>query len=125
MVASGLSQDPTRVVYFHLFCPFPPLLSTTRTLILSGFHQILLQCLLSLDGLVRRFTRDDDGVHFDKPSPSYDHKDFVALEVKAGSLVVLHGDLVHQRLVTFSESSIIFDKAVRCATYWYFTFAQS
>ncbi|KAL6001614.1 hypothetical protein ACLOJK_007352 [Asimina triloba] len=42
------------------------------------------------NGLVRRFIRDDDGVHFDHPSPSYDRKDFVPLEVKAGSLVVLH-----------------------------------
>ncbi|CAN6478532.1 unnamed protein product [Victoria cruziana] len=48
------------------------------------------------NGLVRRFIRDDNGVHFDKPSPSYDRSDFVALEVKAGSLIVLHGDLVHQ-----------------------------
>eukprot|EP00262_Sarcandra_glabra_P017370 TRINITY_DN593_c0_g1_i1.p1 TRINITY_DN593_c0_g1~~TRINITY_DN593_c0_g1_i1.p1 ORF type:complete len:292 (-),score=51.94 TRINITY_DN593_c0_g1_i1:394-1269(-) len=48
------------------------------------------------NGLVRRFIRDNDGVHFDHPSPSYNHKDFEALEVKAGSLVVLHGDLIHQ-----------------------------
>nr|DAD32087.1 TPA_asm: hypothetical protein HUJ06_010938 [Nelumbo nucifera] len=51
------------------------------------------------NGLVRRFIRDEEGVHFDHPSPSYDHKDFVALEVKAGSLVVIHGDLIHQRSV--------------------------
>ncbi|KAL6001608.1 hypothetical protein ACLOJK_007346 [Asimina triloba] len=56
-----------------------------------------LVCSLLQDGLVRRFIRDEDGVHFDHPSPSYDRKDFVPLEVKAGSLVVLHGDLVHQR----------------------------
>lgn len=48
-------------------------------------------------GLVRRFIRDETGVHFDKPSPSYDQKDFVPIEVKAGSLVVIHGDLIHQR----------------------------
>ncbi|XP_019256737.1 PREDICTED: phytanoyl-CoA dioxygenase isoform X5 [Nicotiana attenuata] len=49
------------------------------------------------DGLVRRFLRDENGVHFDKPSPCYNQKDFVPLEVKAGSLVVIHGDLIHQR----------------------------
>lgn len=49
------------------------------------------------DGLVRRFIRGDEGVYFDQPSPSYDDKDFVPVEVKAGSLVVLHGDLIHQR----------------------------
>lgn len=57
------------------------------------------------DGLVRRFVRDDDGVHFDHPSPSYDTNDFVSIEVKAGSLVVIHGNLIHQRsvnLVTFT-----------------------
>lgn len=51
------------------------------------------------DGLVRRFIRDDNGVHFDKPSPSYDQKDFVPVEVKAGSLVLIHGDLIHQRSI--------------------------
>ncbi|KVH97645.1 hypothetical protein Ccrd_000237 [Cynara cardunculus var. scolymus] len=50
------------------------------------------------DGLVRRFIRDDKGVHFDNPSPSYDQKDFVSIEVKAGSLVLIHGDLIHQRI---------------------------
>ncbi|KAJ8640329.1 hypothetical protein MRB53_017023 [Persea americana] len=57
------------------------------------------------NGLVRKFIRDDDGVHFDRPSPSYDHKDFVALEVKAGSLVVLHGDLIHQSFENQSSKS--------------------
>lgn len=52
-----------------------------------------------LDGLVRRFVRDETGVHFDKPSPAYDQKDFVPIEVKAGSLVVIHGDLIHQRSI--------------------------
>jgi len=49
------------------------------------------------DGLVRKFFRDEDGVKFDRPSPSYDQKDFVPIEVKAGSLVVIHGNLIHQR----------------------------
>lgn len=44
--------------------------------------------------------RDEEGVHFDRPSPLYDQKDFVPIEVKAGSLVVIHGDLIHQRLVS-------------------------
>ncbi|PPR95332.1 hypothetical protein GOBAR_AA25336 [Gossypium barbadense] len=48
------------------------------------------------NGLVRRFIRGDDGVYFDRPSLSYDQKDFVPIEVKAGSLVVIHGDLIHQ-----------------------------
>ena len=39
-----------------------------------------------------------DGVKFDRPSLSYDQKDFVPIEVKAGSFVVIHGDLIHQRL---------------------------
>lgn len=53
----------------------------------------------ALEGLVRRFLRDEDGVKFDRPSPSYDQKDFVPIEVKAGSLVVIHGDLIHERFV--------------------------
>lgn len=48
---------------------------------------------------MRRFIRGNEGVHFDRPSPSYDQKDFLPIEVKAGSLVVIHGDLVHQRSV--------------------------
>lgn len=54
---------------------------------------------LVTDGLVRRFLRDDNGVKFDRPSPSYDQKDFVPIEVKAGALVVIHGDLIHQRFI--------------------------
>ncbi|KAL8471030.1 hypothetical protein ACS0TY_033559 [Phlomoides rotata] len=57
------------------------------------------------DGLVRRFIRDDMGVHFDRPSPSYDQKDFVPIEVKAGSLVVIHGDLIHQSFENKSSTS--------------------
>lgn len=52
---------------------------------------------------MRRFIRDENGVHFDRSSPSYDKKDFVPIEVKAGSLVVIHGDLIHQRFVSVSE----------------------
>ncbi|KAF8681940.1 hypothetical protein HU200_045393 [Digitaria exilis] len=48
-------------------------------------------------GLVRRMIRDENGTHFDRPSPSYDQKEFVPLEVKSGALVVIHGDLIHQR----------------------------
>lgn len=57
------------------------------------------------DGLVRRFIRDDEGVHFDRPFPSYDPKDFVPIEVKSGSLVVIHGDLIHQSFENTSPNS--------------------
>ncbi|KAL9246277.1 hypothetical protein vseg_019833 [Gypsophila vaccaria] len=57
------------------------------------------------NGLVRRFVRDDEGVHFDRPSPSYDIKDFVQIEVKSGSLVVIHGDLIHQSFENQSPNS--------------------
>ena len=46
---------------------------------------------------MRRFIRGEDGVTFDRPPPVYDQKDFIPIEVKAGSLVVIHGDLIHQR----------------------------
>lgn len=51
------------------------------------------------DGLVRRFIRGEAGVTFDRPSPAYDQKDFIPVEVNAGSLVVIHGNLIHQRSV--------------------------
>jgi phytanoyl-CoA hydroxylase len=57
------------------------------------------------NGLVRRFIRGEDGVTFDRPSPDYDHKDFVPIEVKAGSLVVIHGDLIHQSFENQSSKS--------------------
>ncbi|XP_057961593.1 phytanoyl-CoA dioxygenase isoform X4 [Malania oleifera] len=57
------------------------------------------------NGLVRRFIRNEEGVHFDRPSPAYEHKDFVPIEVKAGSLVVIHGDLIHQSFVNQSAKS--------------------
>jgi hypothetical protein len=55
--------------------------------------------VLFSDGLVRRMVRGEGGVSFDRPSPTYNQNDFVPIEVKAGSLVVIHGDLIHQRLV--------------------------
>ncbi|XP_057415127.1 phytanoyl-CoA dioxygenase [Lotus japonicus] len=57
------------------------------------------------NGLVRRFLRDENGVKFDRPSPSYDQKDFVPIEVKSGSLVVIHGDLIHQSFENLSPKS--------------------
>ncbi|KAJ7942991.1 phytanoyl-CoA dioxygenase [Quillaja saponaria] len=57
------------------------------------------------NGLIRRFLRDEEGVKFDRPSPSYDQKDFVPIEVKAGSLVVIHGDLIHQSFENQSSKS--------------------
>ncbi|KAK7317883.1 hypothetical protein RJT34_02480 [Clitoria ternatea] len=57
------------------------------------------------NGLIRRFVRDENGVKFDRPSPSYDQKDFVPVEVKAGSLVVIHGDLIHQSFENQSPKS--------------------
>lgn len=57
------------------------------------------------DGLVRRFIRDEKGVRFDKPSPSFELKDFVPIEVKAGALVVIHGDLIHQSFENKSSTS--------------------
>lgn len=69
---------------------------------------ILFPSFVIVDGLVRRFIRDETGVHFDKPSPTYDQKNFVPIEVKAGSLVVIHGDLIHQRSIPYLELQIFF-----------------
>lgn len=61
---------------------------------------MFLYFILFPDGLVRRMIRGEEGgVSFDRPSPTYDQKDFLPIEVKAGSLVMIHGDLIHQRLV--------------------------
>ncbi|KAF5751838.1 phytanoyl-CoA dioxygenase isoform X1 [Tripterygium wilfordii] len=57
------------------------------------------------NGLVRRFIRGEKGVTFDRPSPTYDQKDFVPIEVKAGALVAIHGDLIHQRSVELNYVS--------------------
>lgn len=48
-------------------------------------------------GVHRRFKRrsEDGSVYFDAPPPEYDLSKFVALECKAGALVVLHGANVH------------------------------
>ncbi|PWZ57369.1 hypothetical protein Zm00014a_000892 [Zea mays] len=56
-------------------------------------------------GLVRRMVRDENGTHFDRPSPVYDQKEFVPLEVKSGALVVIHGDLIHQSFENLSPAS--------------------
>ncbi|KAI4379103.1 hypothetical protein MLD38_005440 [Melastoma candidum] len=57
------------------------------------------------DGLVRKFIRNEEGVTFDRPSPAYERKDFVPIEVKAGSLVLIHGDLIHQSFENTSSKS--------------------
>ncbi|XP_015639988.1 phytanoyl-CoA dioxygenase 2 isoform X2 [Oryza sativa Japonica Group] len=54
------------------------------------------------NGLKRRMIRDENDTHFDHPSPTYDLKEFVPLEVKSGDLVVIHGDLVHQSFENLS-----------------------
>jgi phytanoyl-CoA hydroxylase len=57
------------------------------------------------NGLVRRFIRGDNGITFDQPSPSYEQKDFVSIEMKAGSLIAIHGDLIHQSFENLSSKS--------------------
>lgn len=57
------------------------------------------------NGLVRRFIRGETGVTFDRPSPSYNQKDFVPIEMKAGSLIAIHGDLIHQSYENLSSKS--------------------
>eukprot|EP00475_Leptophrys_vorax_P031130 TRINITY_DN47085_c0_g1_i1.p1 TRINITY_DN47085_c0_g1~~TRINITY_DN47085_c0_g1_i1.p1 ORF type:complete len:296 (-),score=32.38 TRINITY_DN47085_c0_g1_i1:104-991(-) len=58
-------------------------------------------CLFALPGshkdpIARRFIRDEKGsVVFDNPAPEYDLTKFVPLPVKAGTAVLLHGQLVH------------------------------
>lgn len=54
---------------------------------------------LMTDGLARRFWREDNEVKFDKEPGTYDMSAFKSLEVKAGTLVLLHGNLVHQRSI--------------------------
>lgn len=57
------------------------------------------------NGLKRRMIRDENGTHFDRPSPPYGQKEFVPLEVKSGALVVIHGDLIHQSFENLSPAS--------------------
>lgn len=100
MGAFGLFLDPTKVALlylaFWLLCILVKREKKEKQSAMSYSHLLV----LFTDGLVRRFMRDEGGVHFDHPSPLYDQKDFVPIEVKAGSLVVIHGDLIHQRLVS-------------------------
>ncbi|XP_018453175.1 phytanoyl-CoA dioxygenase isoform X2 [Raphanus sativus] len=57
------------------------------------------------NGLVRRFVRGENGVTYDQPSPSYELKDFVPIEMKAGSMIAIHGDLIHQSFENLSPKS--------------------
>lgn len=49
--------------------------------------------------------QDGQGVKFDKEAASYDMDAFVPLEVKAGTLVILHGRLVHYSKENTSPAS--------------------
>lgn len=91
MVVFGQFLDLTRVGLF---------VSISRDLhsfVLLSLTVFLFFCCFVSDGLVRRFIRGKNGVTFDRPSPSYDQKDFISIEMKAGSLIAIHGDLIHQR----------------------------
>ncbi|KAG2546513.1 phytanoyl-CoA dioxygenase 1-like [Panicum virgatum] len=57
------------------------------------------------NGLKTRMIKDEKGTYFDRPIPSYDHKEFVSLEVKSGGLVVIHGNLVHKSAENLSPTS--------------------
>ncbi|XP_024535439.1 phytanoyl-CoA dioxygenase [Selaginella moellendorffii] len=57
------------------------------------------------DGVARKFLRDENGVKFDKSPPTYEMSQFIPVEVKAGSLVVIHGNLVHQSFENKSSKS--------------------
>ena len=48
--------------------------------LVDHIQYFLFYSLVAVDGLVRRLLRDEDGVKFDRPSPSYDQKDFVPIE---------------------------------------------
>ena len=61
------------------------------------FYALIGGFMLSIEGLKRRFIKDINGSRYTAESPVYDYSQFVPLEVKAGSLVLLHGNLVHQR----------------------------
>ncbi|KAH7428878.1 hypothetical protein KP509_09G021400 [Ceratopteris richardii] len=56
-------------------------------------------------GLARRYMNDSTGVHFIGGRPEYNLSEFVPLEVKAGSLILLHGALVHQSFENVSSKS--------------------
>lgn len=49
------------------------------------------------DGLKRKFLREGDSVRYDREVPEYEMSAFIPVEMNAGSLILLHGDLVHQR----------------------------
>jgi phytanoyl-CoA hydroxylase len=57
------------------------------------------------DGLKRKFLRTSNSVQFDRPAPEYDMSAFVPVEMNAGSLILLHGDLVHQSFENTSHKS--------------------
>lgn len=72
---------------------------TFSFLVIRIFPVIKFSSIIILGGLVRRFIRDESGVHFDNPFPHYEDKDFVPVEVKSGSLVLLDGSVIHRRSV--------------------------
>ncbi|XP_047258046.1 phytanoyl-CoA dioxygenase-like [Capsicum annuum] len=75
-----------------------------ESLLLSGLW-LAFEDSTIVNGCLWAIPRDENGVHFDMPSPCYNQKDFIPLEVKAGSLVVIHGDLFHQSFENQSSKS--------------------
>jgi len=59
-------------------------------------------------GITHRFVRDGEGVTFKPPKdsqPQWDNSQFVPLEVPAGTLVLMHGSLVHMSYENKSDQS--------------------
>eukprot|EP01133_Synstelium_polycarpum_P002552 gene2552-2926_t len=59
-------------------------------------------------GINRRFKRNQDGTTCFEPAEctdNYDKKDFVALECKKGSVIILHGSVVHYSEPNTSDKS--------------------
>eukprot|EP01137_Pigoraptor_chileana_P029482 Opistho-2@1175 len=58
-------------------------------------------------GLTRRMIRTPDnlGTTFTAPAPTFEEDSFVAAEVKKGTLVLIHGEVIHRSGPNFSDKS--------------------
>ena len=85
-------QSLPKIENAHLGCRDPLGLSGKNIYLYSNMYIYYLP-----DGLKRKFLKEGDSVRYDRESPEYDMSAFIPVEMKAGSLILLHGDLVHQR----------------------------
>lgn len=75
-------------------------------ILVVNYHCLFFPRTLILISLIRNpNSSSDDLLIYDKPMPSFSQDQFIACPVKKGSLVIIHGLVIHQSELNRSDKS--------------------